>query len=191
MKKRHYGVMIVLSLMVGLAGTIITNQVFVAAPASAEKIAARKKVIVAEEFRLVDKEGKVVSTWGMYAGGPGMVLFNKQGKFRAVFSLTSPEESPVLTFADKDGVHRAIIGMKAERRPYITLRDEAGRERISISLDDAGDPYMVLYDNEENERAVFGTVDLTKIKRTGSIKTSSIASFVLFGKDGQVTWRAP
>ena len=190
MNKRHYGLMVVLSLMAGLTGTF-ASQYFVATPASAEKMTVAEKVIVAEEFRLVDKEGKVVSTWGMYAGGPGMVLFNKQGKFRAVFSLTSPEESPVLTFADKHGVHRAIIGMKAERQPYITLRDEAGKERVSVSLDDAGDPYVVLYDRDENERAVLGTVDLTKIKRTGSIETSSIASFVLFGKDGEVTWRVP
>jgi hypothetical protein len=177
--------------MAGLAGALGAGQYFAATPASAEKAAARNKVVVAEEFRLVNQEGRVVSTWGMYAGGPGMVLFNKQGKFRAVFSLTSPEESPVLTFADKDGVHRAIVGMKAERRPYVSLRDEAGRERVSISLDDAGDPYVALYDGEETERAVLGTMDLTRIKRTGTIGKSSIASLVLFGKDGRVTWKAP
>lgn len=191
MNKRQYALMLVLCLLAGVAGSFFASQSFLTTPALAKKMAGPQRVVVAEEFRLVDKNGKVLSTWGMYAGGPGIVLFNRKGQFRAVFSLTSPEESPVLTFADKDGVHRTIVGLGAERQPYITLRDEADKERISISLDNDGDPYLVLYDKSENERAVLGTMDLTKIKRTGSIEKSSISSIVLLGKDGQVTWRVP
>jgi hypothetical protein len=50
---------------------------------------------------------------------------------------------------------------------------------------------LVLYDQKEKERAVLGTMELTKIKRTGTIERGSISSFILLGKDGEVTWRAP
>ena len=191
MNTRRYSLVLVLSMIAGLAGGMLCSHLFVTTPVFAEKTLETQKVVAAEEFRLVDKEGNTLSTWGMYAGGPGMVLFSKKGKFRAVFSLTSPGESPVLTFADKNGVHRATVGLGDKRQPYLTLRDQVGKERISLSLDDKGDPYVVLYDSNENERAVLGTVDLTKVKRTGTIEKMAISSLVLLGEDGQVTWRAP
>jgi hypothetical protein len=191
MSKKQYSLMFVTSLLAGLVGAMFASQFFADIPAFAEKVAATKKVVVAEEFRLVDKEGKVLSTWGMYAGGPGIVLFSKSGQFRAVFSLTSPEEGPVLTFADKDGNHRAIVGLGAKRQPYLTLRDNAGKERLSLSLDNEGEPYVALYDKQENSRAVLGTVDLTKIKRTGIIEKRSVSSLILLQENGEVAWKAP
>jgi hypothetical protein len=165
MNKKQFGLVLVLSLLSGLVGGILTSQFFLGTPVLAEKKVGPQNVVVAEEFRLVDKEGKILSTWGMYAGGPGIVLFNKNGQFRAVFSLTSPDEGPVLTFADNKGNHRAIVGLGAERQPYVTLRDQTGNERISLSLDDDGDPYLALYDQA--------------------------SSLVLIGKDGQITWKTP
>jgi hypothetical protein len=191
MNKRIYSLIILLSLTAGLAGGLLASHFFVTPPVMAAKMSEGQKVIEAEEFRLIDKEGRILSTWGMYAGGPGIVLFSKNGQFRAVFSLTSPEEGPVLTFADQDGVHRATVGLGAKRQPYLALRDIAGKERLTLSLNDKGDPYLVLYDEGENERAVLGTMDLTKIKRTGIVEKGTIPSFVLLGKDGEVTWKAP
>ena len=191
MNRRICSLLLLLSLTGGLFGGILASHFFVATPVLAEKSLEAQKVVAAEEFRLLDKEGRVLSTWGMYAGGPGIVLFSKNGQFRAVFSLTSPEEGPVLTFADKGGVHRATVGLGAKRQPYLTLRDQGGKERISLSLDDEGDPYLVLYDQRQKERAVLGTMELTKIKRTGTIEKGSVSSFVLLGKDGEVTWKAP
>jgi hypothetical protein len=191
MDRKIYSLILLLSLIGGLAGGILASHFFVTAPVLAAKTVEVQKIVAAEEFHLVDQQGRVLSTLGMYAGGPGIVLFSKTGQFRAVFSLTSPEEGPVLTFADKDGIHRATIGLGAKRQPYLALRDEAGKERISLSLNDNGDPYLALYDQEENERAVLGTLDLTKIKRTGTIEKSTISSFVLLNKDGEITWKAP
>jgi hypothetical protein len=191
MNKSIFSLILLLGLTAGLAGGILASHFLVTAPVLAAKTSEPQNIVAAEEFRLLDKEGRILSTWGMYAGGPGIVLFNKNGQFRAVFSLTSPEEGPVLTFADKDGVHRATVGLGAKRQAYITLRDQAGKERISLSLDGEGDPYLVLYDQSENERAVLGTMELTKIKRTGAIEKGSISSLVLLGKDGEVTWKAP
>ena len=191
MNKKQFSLLLMLSLFAGLVGGMLTSQFFLGTPVLAEKKVGAQNVVIAEEFRLVDKEDKILSTWGMYAGGPGIVLFGKNGQFRAVFSLTSPDEGPILTFTDNKGNHRATVGLGAERQPYVTLRDQAGKERISLSLDDDGDPYLALYDQAENERAILGTMDSTKLKRTGTIEKRSVSSLVLLGKDGQITWKTP
>jgi hypothetical protein len=191
MNKKQFSLLLMLSLFAGLVGGMLTSQFFLGTLVLAEKKVGAQNVVVAEEFRLVDKEDKILSTWGMYAGGPGIVLFDKNGQFRAVFSLTSPDEGPILTFADNKGNHRATVGLGAERQPYVTLRDQAGKERISLSLDDEGDPYLALYDQAENERAILGTMDSIKLKRTGTIEKRSVSSLVLLGKDGQITWKTP
>jgi hypothetical protein len=191
MNKKQFSLLLMLSLLAGLVGGMLTSQFFLGTPVLAEKKVGAQNVIVAEEFRLVDKEDNILSTWGMYAGGPGIVLFGKNGQFRAVFSLTSPDEGQILTFADNKGNHRATVGLGAGRQPYVTLRDQTGNERISLSLDDDGDPYLALYDQAENERAVLGTMDSTKLKRTGTIEKRSVSSLVLLGKDGQITWKTP
>ena len=191
MNRRVYSLILLLALTAGVVGGILASHFLVTTPILAAKTLEPQKIVAAEEFRLIDHEGRILSTWGMYAGGPGIVLFSKNGQFRAVFSLTSPEEGPVLTFADMDGIHRATVGLGARRQPYLTLRDQTGKERISLSLNDKGDPYLVLYDQGENERAVLGTMELTKIKKTGIMEKDTISSFVLLGKDGEVTWKAP
>ena len=191
MNKKQFSLLLMLSLFAGLAGGMLTSQFFLGTPVLAEKKVGAQNVVIAEEFRLVDKEDKILSTWGMYAGGPGIVLFGKNGQFRAVFSLTAPDEGPILTFADNKGNHRATVGLGAERQPYVTLRDQTGNERISLSLDDDGDPYLALYDQAENARAILGTVDSIKLKRTGTIEKRSVSSLVLLGKDGQITWKTP
>jgi hypothetical protein len=191
MNKKQFSLLLMLSLFAGLVGGMLTSQFFLGTPVLAEKKVGAQNVVIAEEFRLVDKEDKILSTWGMYAGGPGIVLFGKNGQFRAVFSLTSPDEGPILTFADNNGNHRATVGLGAERQPYVTLRDQAGKERISLSLDDDGDPYLALYDQAENERAILGTMDSMKLKRTGTIEKRSVSSLILLGKDGQITWKTP
>ena len=191
MNKKQFSLLLMLSLLAGLVGGMLTSQFFLGTPVLAEKKVGAQNVVIAEEFRLVDKEDKILSTWGMYAGGPGIVLFGKNGQFRAVFSLTSPDEGPILTFADNKGNHRATVGLGAERQPYVTLRDQTGNERISLSLDDDGDPYLALYDQAENERAILGTMDSMKLKRTGTIEKRSVSSLVLLGKDGQITWKTP
>ena len=191
MNKKQFSLLLMLSLFAGLVGGMLTSQFFLGTPVLAEKKVGAQNVVIAEEFRLVDKEDKILSTWGMYAGGPGIVLFGKNGQFRAVFSLTSPDEGPILTFADNKGNHRATVGLGAERQPYVTLRDQTGNERVSLSLDDDGDPYLALYDQAENERAILGTMDSMKLKRTGTIEKRSVSSLILLGKDGQITWKTP
>lgn len=191
MSKKQYILLLLLPLLAGLVGGTLASQLLAGNPAFAEKSAESKKIVMAEEFRLVDKKGEVLSTWGMYAGGPGIVLFSKGGEYRAVFSLTSPEEGPILTLADKGGHYRTVMGLGAKRQPYIALRDENGRERLALTLSDEGEPALLFYDKDENKRVVLGSIDLTKMKRSGTIEKQSVYSLLLLSEDGKVVWKTP
>lgn len=122
-----------LTLLAAFVSGMILNQFVVGEPAFAQKGAESRKVIFAEEFRVVNKEGKVMASFGSPAGEPGIVLFDRAGQFRAVFSLASAEQTPVLSLLGKDGKHRATVGMRVNGEPYIALRDKEGRESISLS----------------------------------------------------------
>ena len=191
MTKKQYSLLLLLPLLAGLAGGMLATQFLVGKPAYADKMAESKKIVVAEEFRLVSKKGEVLSTWGMYAGGPGIVLFSQGGEYRAVFSLTSPEEGPILTLADKGGHYRTIMGLGAERQPYIALRDEEGRERLALTLNNEGEPALVFHDKDQNRRVILGAIDITKMKRTGTIEKQSTYSLLLLDEDGKVVWKTP
>jgi len=122
-----------LSLLAALVGGMVLNQLVVGKAAFAQKEAESHKVIVAEEFRVVSKEGKVLASFGSPAGEPGIVLFNRAGQIRAVLSLASAEQTPILSLLDKDGKHRATVGMRVNGEPYFALRDKESRISISLS----------------------------------------------------------
>jgi hypothetical protein len=122
-----------LSLLAALVGGMVVNQLVVGKAAFAQKEAESHKVIVAEEFRVVSKEGKVLASFGTPAGEPGIVLFNREGQIRAVLSLASTEQTPILSLLDNDGKHRATVAMKASGEPYFAMRDNESRMSISLS----------------------------------------------------------
>ena len=122
-----------LSLLAALVGGMVLNQLVVGKAAFAQKEAESHKIIVAEEFRVVSKEGKVLASFGTPAGEPGIVLFNREGQIRAVLSLASTEQTPILSLLDNDSKHRATVGMKASGEPYFALRDKESRVSISLS----------------------------------------------------------
>lgn len=60
-------------------------------------------VIEAEEFRIVDKEGKVRATLRLNEkGAPGLALFDDEGRLRAVLQVLE-DGSPHLLFLDENG----------------------------------------------------------------------------------------
>jgi len=64
----HYkqnGIVIILALTAGIIGGIISKQLFVTGPAFAEKTQMQQKVVIAEEFRVVDRFGNTIGSFGI------------------------------------------------------------------------------------------------------------------------------
>ena len=62
---KQYSLTVLLALVAGLVGGVVSSQFYIGQPVFAQKTEQPGKVIIAEEFRLVDKNGKTCATLGM------------------------------------------------------------------------------------------------------------------------------
>ena len=70
MKKKQPLFIILVATFAGFAGGFMSNQIFQTKSAFAEKALGHQKVVVAEEFRVVDKDGNILGSFG----SPGYLL---------------------------------------------------------------------------------------------------------------------
>ena len=90
-------------LTVGLTVAVLLASDVALRLAQAEKREAAPKVVAAQEFHLVDGEGKVRARLGVMKDQPGLALYDKDGKTpRAILGLTT-EGKAALMMMDKDG----------------------------------------------------------------------------------------
>ncbi|MDH3559180.1 MAG: hypothetical protein OEV25_16455 [Deltaproteobacteria bacterium] len=94
MNKKQYSLMLVLALVAGLVGGVVSSQFFMGQPAFAEKKSNPMKVVESEEFRLVDKDGKTRAFLGfghspINRGQPRFELHGKEGFPLAVLGVSS------------------------------------------------------------------------------------------------------
>lgn len=103
MTKKQCGLIVVLALLAGLVGGLVSSQLFVGQPVFAETAQQNEKVVVAGEFRLVDK----------------------QGKTHAVLKF-SPSSGPSLAMIDESGRARAALGLLGDGTPFFGMLDKNG-----------------------------------------------------------------
>ncbi|HYA02743.1 MAG TPA: hypothetical protein VEI04_06480 [Syntrophobacteria bacterium] len=191
MSAKRYGLLVALGLTAGLLGGGLSSRVLFGQPSVAQQPTKPSRILTAEEFQLVDEKGTVRAALSMSMGGPGIVLFDKAGKFRAVLGLATGEDSPVLSLGDAEGRHRATLALRVNGEPYFALLDKEGKVRMSFTLDRERGPRIALLDNNELTRAALGAVDLTKVTAMGAIEAQQPVSLVLFDRDEKPIWRAP
>lgn len=191
MNGKRYGLLVALGLTAGLLGGGLSSRVLFGQPPVAQQPTKPSRILTAEEFQLVDEKGTVRAALSMSMGGPGMILFDKVGKFRAVLSLATGEDSPVLSLGDAEGHHRATLALRVNGEPYLALLDKEGKVRISFTLDKERGPRIAVLDNNGRTRAALGAVDLTKVTAMGGIEAQQPVSLVLFDKDENPVWKAP
>ena len=120
--------LIVLSLVSGLAGGAIATVLFgskavIAQPAPAET----PQVISAQEFRLVDHKGHI----------------------RAILDL-SDEGQPYFQFKDEFDTDRVWIGISSDTG--LAVYDVDGKTRLVLSVDGEGTPSLVVQDRQDQTK---------------------------------------
>ena len=113
MNKKQYSLMLVLALVTGLVGGVVSSQFLVGQAAFASKKEKPRKVIEAQEFRLVDKDGKTRAFLGINRGQPRFELHGKRGFPLAVLGLSSS-----MTEQERMEGERSL---KHPRRPIVSL----------------------------------------------------------------------
>src|SRR5947209_2565700 len=125
MYKKEYGMILVLSMAFGLVGGALASFLFLGGPVEPvvvqEPMNQSPKVIDAEEFHLVDS----------------------QGKPRAFLAL-SPDGEPYLTLLDRNDTRRVWLGLSEPSG--LAVKDVDGKTRLALSLDATGKPSLVLQD---------------------------------------------
>lgn len=103
MTRRQCGLMVVLALLGGLVGGLVSSQLFVGRPVFAETALQNEQVVVAREFRLVDRQGKTRAALKFSpSSGPSLAMIDESGKARAALGLLG-DGTPFLGMLDKNG----------------------------------------------------------------------------------------
>ena len=199
MKKFKYILLVLLTVVSGFIGGMFSNWLFerpVVAQETANvdwdairdegpKVTRDRKIIEAQEFRVVDKNGKECISLTEIAGFPHIALFDENEKER--ISLVVRQRGTGVTIRDKYEKVRISLA-EFNDNPYIYIRDKYEKPRIRLGESD-GDPSIIILD-ANRERAVLGCTELETIK-TGTTSKTSESSLTLFDKEGKVLWRVP
>jgi hypothetical protein len=172
----------------GLAGGALAVRLFPVAPVFAEE--RRTKVIEAEEFRVVGKDGQPCGRFHVDRDGrPALFLFDKHGEVRAVLGVT-PSGSPHLALSDKYGKVRATLGVWPDQSTALYLSDKDGKTRVTAAVSADGSPSLAVSDRDGNVRAVVGSASLD-MSPARDFKNRSESSVALFDHQGKLMWSAP
>lgn len=181
MTTKQYIMILGLALIGGVIGGTLSGRLLSRGPVQTPEDVDPKKVMVANEFHLVDVEGK--DRWVLALskeGEPNITFINKYGW------------APMAIGMNKQGFpfFNMILEPRKGGSPSIVLMDSAMENRAVLGLRQDGEPFLSFLDETGKICASVGGVEL-KNPLTGSSEKRPCASLVLFDEHGEVIWSAP
>ena len=120
----------VCSMMSGVLGGFVAALLFQSVPGLAQPSAEDiPKVLSAQEFRLMDDQGRIRAQLSFSEGG-----------------------QPYLQFLDASDTSRVWVGVAADSG--MTVRDTSGKTRLVLSVDREGEPSLVIRDREHRTKII-------------------------------------
>jgi hypothetical protein len=185
MSKQRHSLTMLLALIAGLVGGVVSNQFFMGQLVFAEKKAAHEKVIRAESFEVVDQEGNLHASLSHSEYGTTSLLLIPQGTEYAFSAIVSA--SGVNVGIDSGEKRNSVSLLVSDNLTHLGL--DSQKSEIDIRIDRSGS-HIDLLDKDGKSRAVLGTSELIQ-KDTGTKEMRSICSLVLADEEGKVVWKAP
>jgi hypothetical protein len=102
-------------------------------------MSSEDKVVDAQEFRLLDKEGRVRARIFLEDDEPKVALFSKDDKKRAAIGLLPTGEAGVALYDDR-GIYHFLINVSASGTPDLSVRDRNGREMLLSQREEPSEP---------------------------------------------------
>ena len=174
MKDRKYWLYAMLALVGGIFGGALSGHIF---PREAEAAARAARVLKAEKFVLVDRDGTQRGVIQVNSRGVADVALNdRSGRLRGAFRVGA-EGGTAIGFYDQHGAKRVILGetpsgrnglaiygssgrqiagftVAEDNQSSVTLYDPAsGRARVGLGVAATGEPALVLFDQNGRDRA--------------------------------------
>jgi len=170
MGKKDLLTVVVLAMVAGFAGGVVSSWIFASRLVFAQQTSEQtKKIISAQGFYLVDEDGRIRATFGFIGANPELEIYEKAvpasgGGLRLGASF--------LDLRDQDGnsaqLHvsgeQAVLGLTKDGKgsvglfvgnhvePRMSLLDKDGKARTEMKLSD-GEPSLELSDKDEKTRA--------------------------------------
>jgi hypothetical protein len=108
--------------------------------------AAPPKVIQAQEFRLVDKNGTMRATLQTQDdGSPGLALFDKNGKARVTVHV-QPDGTSTLAFHDAQSKTRVELEQQSDGTGGLTLTNSKGTGGMALLIAPDSNPVALFKD---------------------------------------------
>jgi len=179
MNSKQHILMLTLALAAGLVGGVISSKFLMGQPAFAEKKNKPQNIVEAQEFLLIDENGKARARLGFMpqTKQPGLWLHDEQGKDRISLGL-SPE--PGLYLSDSVG---RVVG---EFKVFSALEVESARVMLKNRV------YQLTSDlsayglaSVQNDGRVLAQL------RFATDRNSNTSNLSFFDKAGEVIWQAP
>lgn len=180
MGKKPYVVMLILALIAGVIGGVLSSKIFSRQDETPED-AELRKVIVANEIHLVDQDGKARWVMAMSRDGePSVTFVNKDGW------------APMAMGVNRNGFpfFNMILQPGKGGGPSLALMDGTMKNRAVLGLWEDGEPYLRLSDRNGQVRATLGSTVL-RDSVTGASIRRPCSSLVLFDEEGEIIWSAP
>jgi hypothetical protein len=192
MSKKNYSLTVVLAFVGGLVGGVVSNQLLLGPPAHAERNATSLKVIQAEEFRVVDKDGRKRAQLMLTdLGSPALTLRDKNELIRIHMQLV-PEGFPVLWFRDENGLLKASLTLlpRGDLSLRLGVKESIVQENAAEIFVGKSGGNLALYDGNGKLRTILGSTTFKEQKR-GRIIKRPLSSLVLFNEIGDVVLQTP
>jgi hypothetical protein len=126
---KHLRSFIMLSLLCGLVGGVLATFLLVGSSVVAQPTPPDiPKTISAQEFHLVDSQGRVRA----------MLAFTEDGQ-------------PFLQLRDEFETYRVWMGISSDTG--VALRDVDGKTRLVLSVDEQGEPSLVVRDRQHRTKS--------------------------------------
>ena len=151
MNRKQWVGFIMVTMVSGFIGGLGGSYIFFNERAIAQEPAQATKIVTAEEFRLVTKDGKPRASLLLWDGQlPALTMADEKCHnrvFLGVFNMAQP----ALILNDEGCKQRASLDLQPEGLPSFTLRDKNDVPRVRVHLLQDGSPVFALFDDTGRE----------------------------------------
>ena len=199
MAKKQISLIAALALVGGLIGGVVSSQFLMGKPAFAKK--KSQKVVEAEEFRLVDENGKLRAKLAQNPKLVGFGLVDKKRNLRLVLNavesgsthlkmydpgmkervsvMLTEDGMPLLDLRDRNGKAGLSLRLADGDTPILEFRDRDNKVRLNLVLVKGDIPYLLFLDRDQKAKAVFG------------VQSNGMPQMQAIGSDDKVIWQVP
>jgi hypothetical protein len=147
MSRKQYALTILVAACAGWLGGGMFSQFFINKPVFAEKRPQPHKIVSAEQFRVVDQDGKTRAMLGIWEGETELSLWDSNYESGISFYVLDRDGGKPILNMRSSKTDISFILQGSGDKTGLSLLDKKGETRLQLGIRD-GAPFIVLVDEE-------------------------------------------